>query len=176
MLEMGRIAAREAETLNSCPRYALRAQTLKRRERDASPNSADRENRRKRERQYGVAIRGSGFRTLTTRSHNIWRFELVEAKDGQFEKVHNRLKRLLGTQKKESKVDEKQTQQKQETEAEMRERIEREVLEKHGLLKKEALQPAGGNQVILTRQQIASMSPAEYAELTKSGKKVVLRE
>ncbi len=94
-------------------------------------------------------------------------FEYARDVTGDFTKAHKRLEKVIGKTKKTNetkgdgtKVDEK----KPETESQLRERIEREVLEKHGLLNKEKVNPSTGGGRSWTKQQIAQMSPEEFAK------------
>jgi len=74
---------------------------------------------------------------------NVWlAWELSAKADGDFSRAESRLEKILKSGKV-VKGDEKG----KETEAQLRERIEREVLEKNGLLKKEEASPAGSKKV-----------------------------
>lgn len=71
--------------------------------------------------------------------------------DGTFKRAERQLKKLLNTKKEEPKVEVKETKV-TETESQLWERIEREVLEKHGLTESEKLSPSGGPSVFTTSQ------------------------
>jgi hypothetical protein len=97
-------------------------------------------------------IREAGLDPESEKFDNLWTyFELVEAKDGKFEKVHSRLDRMLGVTNPKQK----------ESEVDLKERLRRQILEEEGLLSKEKAQPSGSGKVF-TAEEIAKMPVAEY--------------
>ncbi len=108
----------------------------------------------------------------------VYAFEVARDATGNFETAHKRLDRVLNKVKKaeESKKTEeskKVEEKKPETEAQIRERIEREVLEKHGLLDKEKVAPTGSSRG-LTYEAIKKMSPEELVANSKEIAKLPL--
>lgn len=86
--------------------------------------------------------------------------------DGSFKRADRQLKKILKNVKP-SEVKEKVDTKKPETEAQLRERIEREVLEKHGLLKPEKANPSSVHGRTWSREEIRNMSPEDYVQNRK---------
>jgi hypothetical protein len=92
--------------------------------------------------------------------------------DGSFKRAERQFKKLLKSvpKKEETKVEEKETPK--ETEEQMRERIERELLEKHGLTKPEKAKPSGSGErefADVEKDYVeGKVSRKEYEEARKS--------
>ena len=87
-------------------------------------------------------IRDAGLEPDDEKFDAVWTsWELASLADGKFERAEDKLTRIL------SRIKPKETEEEEkkpvETEAQMRERLEREILEKHGLTKPEKKTPSG---------------------------------
>lgn len=106
----------------------------------------------------------------------VWSELSVASKsDGDWGEAESTLAKRLSSKSKATST--KKDAKKPETEAEIEERVRRKLMEEKGLLNKEKILPVdtSGATVTLTRQQLASMTPAEYGKITASGKKIVLK-
>ncbi len=81
---------------------------------------------------------------------------------GEYKRTERVIKKILKTHKPAKSEEKEVPDKKVETEAQMRERIEREVLEKHGLLKPETANPSSSHGRIWTQREIDDMPMAEY--------------
>lgn len=97
-------------------------------------------------------IKASGQDPEDPKFDNVWlAWELAASVDGDFSKADKRLEKLIGTAKTEPK-----TNPPAESEAQLREKLEREILEKHGLLEKEKLGSGASSKRIFTTSQISN--------------------
>jgi len=89
-------------------------------------------------------IRQAGADPEDAKFDNVWlAWELAAKADGDFSRAEKRLEKLIGT-----------AQKVVETPEQLKERLEREILEKHGLLEKEKLSSAGVSNRVFTVSQL----------------------
>jgi hypothetical protein len=95
-------------------------------------------------------IRQAGADPEDAKFDNVWlAWELAAKADGDFSRAEKRLEKLIGTAQKVA-----EPKKVGETPEQLKERLEREILEKHGLLEKEKLSSAGVSNRVFTVSQL----------------------